>query len=132
MLHANVSQQFFSGSYEVNTKPRSSSSLGTPVVVTAYGTAGVTATTTFAATDTQAAAYASPYEGYAFGVAQVASITSATSSGATATSTASSSSGIVAATGQTYTVSHNPYLLRIYLTIHRFSQQPAQHLFQVH
>ena len=39
------------------------STMATPVIVTAYGTAGVTATTTFSATDTQAAAYASPYEG---------------------------------------------------------------------
>jgi hypothetical protein len=64
--------------------------MATPVVVTAYGLSGVTATTTFSATNTLAQAYAHPYEGQAFGVAQVASITPAASG---------SGPGIIAATG---------------------------------
>ncbi|TVY69039.1 putative GPI-anchored cupredoxin [Lachnellula suecica] len=48
---------------------------GVAVPVTAYGSSGVTATTTFAATVTNAQAYAYPIDGYAFGVAQVKSIT---------------------------------------------------------
>jgi len=50
----------------------------TPVIVTQYGNASVTATITFSATVTNAQAYALPYEGYAYGVAEVPSITSAT------------------------------------------------------
>jgi len=55
----------------------------TPVRVTAYGSSGVTATTTFSATVTNAQAYAYPIDGYAFGVAEVPSITSAASSTST-------------------------------------------------
>jgi hypothetical protein len=50
----------------------------TPVIVTQYGNASVTATVTFSATVTNAQAYALPYDGYAYGVAEVPSITSAT------------------------------------------------------
>jgi hypothetical protein len=50
----------------------------TPVIVTQYGNASVTATITFSATVTNAQAYALPYDGYAYGVAEVPSITSAT------------------------------------------------------
>ncbi|TVY37334.1 hypothetical protein LSUB1_G004744 [Lachnellula subtilissima] len=63
---------------------------GVPVPVTAYGSSGVTATTTFVATVTNAQAYAHVLDGYAFGVAQVASILPTTTSTASViTSTAS-------------------------------------------
>lgn len=45
-------------------------------MVTAYGSVGITATTVFVATVTNAQAYAYPMDGYAFGVAEVPSITS--------------------------------------------------------
>lgn len=64
----------------------------TPVVVTAYGSSGVTATTTFSATVTNAQAYAYPIDGFAFGVAEVPSITSAASSTTTGSGSASSTS----------------------------------------
>lgn len=62
----------------------------TPVLVTQYGSEGVTATSTFSATVTNAQAYAYPFDGFAFGVAEVPSITSASSS-ASSTATAASS-----------------------------------------
>ncbi|TVY91601.1 hypothetical protein LAWI1_G003937 [Lachnellula willkommii] len=70
---------------------------GVPVPVTAYGSSGVTATTTFVATATNAQAYAHVLEGYAFGVAQVASILP------TATSTASANTATSAAAAQNST-----------------------------
>ncbi|CAG8957023.1 hypothetical protein HYFRA_00012503 [Hymenoscyphus fraxineus] len=78
--------------------------MGTPVIVTAYGSSGVTATSIFSAPDIHAAAYASPYEGFAYGVAQVPSITaapSATTGIAAPTSTSGASGGLV---GKTHTV----------------------------
>jgi hypothetical protein len=83
--------------------------MATPVVVTAYGLSGVTATTTFSATNTLAQAYAYPYEGQAFGVAQVASITPAASASdsaiITATGTPNSPDSRIAVPAATYTVS---------------------------
>ncbi len=70
---------------------------GTPIIVTAYGSSGITATTTFSASVTNAQAYAYPIEGYAYGVAQVPSIT------AEATATASASA---AATIYTVSIDH--------------------------
>lgn len=68
--------------------------MATPVLVTAYGSAGVTATITFSATTSNVQAYAYPYEGFAFGVAEVQSLTtpasSSTSSSAAPSSTTSS------------------------------------------
>ncbi len=67
----------------------------TPVVVTAYGPSGVTATTTFSATVTNAQAYALVIEGFAYGVAEVASVVPTASA---YTTSASTSSGAVSAT----------------------------------
>ncbi|KAH7310009.1 hypothetical protein BKA65DRAFT_442142 [Rhexocercosporidium sp. MPI-PUGE-AT-0058] len=47
--------------------------MATPVLVTAYGSSGVTATSYFTATVTNAQAYAYPIDGFAFGVAEIES-----------------------------------------------------------
>jgi hypothetical protein len=73
--------------------------MATPVRVTAYGTAGVTATITWTATVTNAQAYAYPIDGFAFGVAAQKSLGT---SAITQTATAS--------TGATYTVGFTPSL----------------------
>ncbi|KAG9235696.1 hypothetical protein BJ875DRAFT_264352 [Amylocarpus encephaloides] len=83
---------------------------GKAVQVTQYGSSGVTATSTFMPTVTNAQAYAYPYEGYAFGVQQVISIVSGESTTiAVASSTASSTAAAAAATssagsGATHTI----------------------------
>lgn len=64
----------------------------TPVIVTKYGESGVTETAAFTASVTNAQAYAYPIDGYAFGVAEVASITSAITSTASSTSSVPSTS----------------------------------------
>ena len=74
--------------------------MATPVLVTAYGSSSVTATSYFTATVTNAQAYAYPIDGYAFGVAEIESkLTTGTS---TPTASPGSSAGAAAAT---YTVS---------------------------
>jgi hypothetical protein len=67
----------------------------TPVMVTAYGSSGVTATTTFSATVTNAQAYAYPIDGFAYGVAEVISLDSMVS----VTTTSASTSSTTAASG---------------------------------
>jgi hypothetical protein len=83
--------------------------MATPVLVTAYGSSGVTATTTYSATVTTAQAYAYPYEGKAFGVVQVPSLTVAPSSGSptSISSDASTASTSSRGSGTTFTVSLN-------------------------
>ncbi|KAK0101162.1 hypothetical protein ONS95_012858 [Cadophora gregata] len=74
--------------------------MATPVLVTAYGSSSVTATSYFTATVTNAQAYAYPIDGYAFGVAEIESkITSGLS-----TPTASPGSSVTSAAAATYTV----------------------------
>lgn len=87
----------------------------TPVLVTQYGSEGVTATSTFSATVTNAQAYAYPFDGFAFGVAEVPSITSASSS---ASSTATAASSV-------HTVSNMEDDFDYVLTISRFWQTPT-------
>ncbi|TVY35113.1 hypothetical protein LOCC1_G007601 [Lachnellula occidentalis] len=80
---------------------------GVAVPVTAYGTSGVTATTTFKATVSDAQAYAYPLEGYAFGVAAVASILPTTTSTASAsTNTAASATGAQNSTSTSAATDH--------------------------
>ncbi|KAH6673020.1 hypothetical protein B0J14DRAFT_512963 [Halenospora varia] len=84
--------------------------MATPVTVTQYGSASVTATMIFTATVTNAQAYAYPLEGTAFGVAQLASIsTSRSAASATASSSASTTASGASASGTvTHTVSVGP------------------------
>ncbi|KAH8670406.1 hypothetical protein BGZ60DRAFT_430848 [Tricladium varicosporioides] len=84
--------------------------MATPVTVTQYGSASVTATMIFTATVTNAQAYAYPLEGTAFGVAQLGSIsTSQSAASKTAGSSASTTASAASASGTvTYTVSAGP------------------------
>lgn len=84
---------------------------GTAYRVTSYGTSSLEATSTFQPTDTLAQAYAYPYEGTAYGVAeQVIITTGGTTStintvlSGTATSTGSSASATTTGAATTYTV----------------------------
>ncbi|KAG4440569.1 hypothetical protein IFR05_003936 [Cadophora sp. M221] len=80
--------------------------MATPVLVTAYGSSSVTATSFFTATVTNAQAYAYPIDGFAFGVAEIESkITSASSS---PTVSASSSATNTAAATYTVLAGQNP------------------------
>lgn len=74
--------------------------MATPILVTAYGSSSVTATSYFTATVTNAQAYAYPIDGYAFGVAEIES--KITSGGSIPT--ASSGSGPTNTAAATYTV----------------------------
>lgn len=92
--------------------------MATPVLVTAYGSASVTATSYFTATVTNAQAYAYPIDGYAFGVAEIESKLSTGTS--TPTASPGSSAGAAAAT---YTVSTRlNHLSKQSLTCDRFWQ----------
>ncbi|KAH7378097.1 hypothetical protein BKA64DRAFT_249165 [Cadophora sp. MPI-SDFR-AT-0126] len=73
--------------------------MATPILVTAYGSSSVTATSYFTATVTNAQAYAYPIDGYAFGVAEIES--KITSGGSIPT--ASSGSGPTNTAAATYT-----------------------------
>lgn len=75
-----------------------------PIRITFYNDASLEASSIFTATDSLAQAYAIPYEGFAFGVAEVASVeSSATTTANTAAS--SSAAPAAAATGATATAS---------------------------
>jgi hypothetical protein len=76
----------------------------TPVIVTAYGATGPTATITYSASATDAQAYAFPIDGFAYGVAEVASLGTAATTG-TASSSSVSSTSTSSAAATTYTVS---------------------------
>jgi hypothetical protein len=87
----------------------------TPIIVTQYGSASLTAITTFSTTVTTAQVYAYPYDGYAYVVAEVSSITSGvtttTSSVTTTTSgITTTTSGVTTTTAATRTVSSIPGL----------------------
>ncbi|KAH9217513.1 hypothetical protein DL95DRAFT_386361 [Leptodontidium sp. 2 PMI_412] len=77
--------------------------MATPVLVTAYGSSSVTATSYFTATVTNAQAYAHPIDGFAFGVAEIESKITLGASTPTGiiTSTVTSTANTAAAT---YTV----------------------------
>jgi hypothetical protein len=63
-----------------------------PIKVTQYNDASIQASSIFTATDSLAQAYAYPYEGFAFGVAQLASTTASTTPPAASTSAAATAS----------------------------------------
>ncbi|CAM6002919.1 unnamed protein product [Sphagnum balticum] len=77
----------------------------TPVLVTAYGATGPTATITYSASATDAQAYALPIDGFAYGVAEVASLGTAATTG-TASSSLASSTPTSSAAAATCTVSN--------------------------
>jgi hypothetical protein len=75
------------------------------IIATMYGNASVTETAPYTATATNAQAFAFPIDGYAFGVAEVASLTTSTSSGTSSSSTSSS-----ATTAATHIVSKERWI----------------------